>query len=95
MIFKIQNSKISEKIDPLRAPYHINGFNPRNIRILLARCGFIIDDIVQLSEIIDFIRFKPNERAFWIFIFMIPINLMGIMLKKGMYKDIFTHKPPE
>lgn len=95
MIFKIQNRKISEKISPLRTPYHINGFNPRSIRIILKRCGFIIDDIIQLSEIIDFIRFKPNERAFWIYIFMIPVNLMGIMLKKGMYMDIFAHKFPK
>lgn len=91
--FKIQGKGLSEKIEPLRPPYHINGFSPKSIRSVFKRAGFVIDNLNQLSGIHEPIKFRLNERGFWISLFMLPVNVAGIILQKGIYIDVFTHKP--
>lgn len=93
MIFKLQGKDVSEKIEPLRPPYHINGFSPSSIRSVFTRASFVIDDLNQLSGIHEPIKFRLNERGFWISLFMLPINVIGIILQKGIYIDVFAHKP--
>ena len=93
IIFKIQGKGLSEKIEPLRPPYHINGFSPKSIRSVSTRAGFVIDDLNQLSGIHEPIKFRLNERAFWISLFMLTVNVAGIIFKKGIYIDVFAHKP--
>ena len=66
IIFKIQGKGVSEKIDPIRPPYHINGFSPKSVQSVFTRAGFVIDNLSLLSGIREHIKFRLNERAFWI-----------------------------
>ena len=91
--FKIQGNGLSEKLEPLRPPYHINGFSPKSIRSFFKIAGFVIDELNQLSGIHEPIKFRLNERAFWISLFMLPVNVAGIIIQKGIYIDVFAHKP--
>jgi len=93
MIFKVQGKGVSEKNEPLRVPYHINGFSPKSIRSVFKKAGFVIDDLIQLSGIHESIKYRLSERAFWTSLFIVPINLIGIIMKKGIYIDVFAHKP--
>jgi len=93
IIFKIQGKGISEKIDPLRPPYHINGFSPISVNNIFKNSGFIINDLIQTYGLRSMIRFRLIDRGFWIYLFMLPVNVAGILLQKGTYIDVFAHKP--
>ena len=93
IIFKFQGKGVSEKIEPLRPPYHINGFSPKSIRNVFKNSGFIINDLIQTYGMHNIIRFRLIDRGLWIYLFMFPVNGVGIILQKGIYIDVFAHKP--
>jgi len=81
------------RIDPLRSPYHINGFSPDSLALLLRNAEFELPGIVQISGIVEWAKFRMSQKYFWIQLLMTPLYIIAHVLKKGVYIDAFARKP--
>ena len=92
-VYKRIGLDIAIRIDPLRPPYHINGFSTDSLGLLLRNAGYELPSTEQISGIMNPIKFRISQKMFWIQLLMMPLYIIGYAVRKGVYIDAFAKKP--
>ncbi|RJP70896.1 MAG: class I SAM-dependent methyltransferase [Ignavibacteriales bacterium] len=84
---------ISVKIKPFDTPYHVVGFNKSSLQFIVNKAGLTLAELENVGRKMDFLSFKITSKGFWIsFIFLFPIEIFGMLLKKDVYYSAYLTK---
>lgn len=94
MIFNITGKKEeSEKIKPFDIPYHVIGFNDYSLQFFFDQIGLTVLQKRNFGRKFDFLSYPPTSKSFWIgLFFMLPVEYLGLMLKKDIYFEAYLTK---
>ncbi|AFH50690.1 SAM-dependent methyltransferase [Ignavibacterium album JCM 16511] len=84
---------VAEKLKPFDSPYHVVGFNHSSLNYIISKAGFKIKLLRNFGRKFDFLSNPINTKAFWVsLIFLLPIELIGYLLKKDVYFEAYLSK---
>ena len=93
IVYNITGKKnISEKIKPFALPYHIGGFNKKSIYRIAQSSNFKVAAINNFAARFEFKKYKPLTKGFWLHLFLLPIDLLAIILKREAYYEVLLMK---
>lgn len=93
LIFTILGRRgISVRTKPFKSPYHVVGFTLRSIKKTLVESGFDIVRLRNFSGEYEWRKFRLFTRPFFIHIFLLPVYLIAIPLKRRIYIDAIIRK---
>lgn len=94
ILFYLTGGKnISVKIKPFDSPYHVIGFNRKSITYIFNESNLEIAFLRNFGRKFDFLKHKPNQRAFWVSLFfLLPIEFIGKILNRDVYFEAYVKK---
>jgi len=94
MVFTLTGKgNISVKMKPFDNPYHVVGFNKSSLQFAVNKAGLTLAELQNVGRKMDFLSFKITSKGFWIsFIFLLPIEILGMLLKKDVYYSAYLTK---
>lgn len=94
LVFNITGKKEeSEKIKPFDIPYHVIGFNDQSLQFFFDQIGLTVLKKRNFGRKFDFLSYSPTSKSFWIgLFFMLPVEYLGLLLKKDIYFEAYLTK---
>ncbi len=92
IFYKLTGKNITEKIKPFQSPYHINGFNKKSLTFALINAGFKIAELRNFANRLLFMREKPFSKEFLKLLFVFPIYLFAIPIRREAYLEAYVQK---
>ena len=83
---------LSTRAKPFISPYHVVGFNKKTLESILDKCGFEALRLRNFSGEYEWRKHKALTRMFFIQLFLLPIHLLAIPLRKRIYLDVVARK---
>lgn len=84
---------LSEKLKPFDSPYHVVGFNARSLHFAIQKVDFKIKLFRNFGRKFEFLSSSPTSKVFWIdLIFLFPVEIIGNILKKDVYFEVYLSK---
>jgi len=83
---------LSARLWPFKPPYHIIGFTEESLRKVLDRSGLEIVRFRNFAGEYEWRKFKCFTKPFLINLFLLPIHLIAIPLRKRIYFDVIVRK---
>lgn len=89
-IYLFKASKLSPKLKPFEAPYHVVGFNKRAIQFALEMVQLDIKRIRNFACRLEFLKAKPFSKTFFHSLLLLPIYLLAVPFKKEVYLEVYA-----
>lgn len=83
---------ISSKIKPFMLPYHVGGFNKKSIIKIAQVTNFKVAAIHNFASRFEFRKYKPSAKGFWLHLFLLPVDLLAIILRREAYYEALLKK---
>ena len=90
--YRLTGNPVSEKIKPFDPPYHVGGFNKTSLPVTISKANFKIIELNNFAARFEFRKYPYNSRNFWLHLFMLPIDLLAIMIRKEIYLEVYLKK---
>lgn len=93
-LFRILTGRgeISERITPFVQPYHVSGFTKKSLQIVAMKSDFQIVHMRNLAGQYEFLKRKFFTKGFLLELFLLPVNLVSIPLRKQYYLETILTK---
>jgi SAM-dependent methyltransferase len=93
IIFTIMGKHdLSTRAKPFISPYHVVGFNKKTLKSILDKCGFETLRLRNFSGEYEWRKHKAFSRTFFVQLFLLPLHLLSIPLRKRIYLDVVGRK---
>ncbi len=94
LMFKLSGkTNESEKIKPFDTPYHVVGFNDHSLQFFFDQIELTVLKKRNFGRKFDFLSYPPTSKSFWIgLFFMLPVEYLGLLLKKDIYFEAYLTK---
>ena len=83
---------LSARLWPFKRPYHIIGFTKESLMEVLGKSGLEIVRFRNFAGEYEWRRFKCFTKPFLVNLFLLPIHLIAIPLRKRIYFDVIVRK---
>lgn len=93
IIYNLTGKKeIASQIKPFDTPYHIVGFNKKSLQFAFGKTGFEILELRNLGRKFEFLGIKPGTRGFYIGLFLLPFEFLGMITRRDVYYEAILRK---
>jgi SAM-dependent methyltransferase len=92
IFYRLTGNPVSEKIKPFDSPYHVGGFNKTSLPAAVSKTNFKIIEINNFAARFEFRKYPVNSKNFWLHLFMLPVDLLAILIRKEIYLEVYLKK---
>ncbi|MDR3626205.1 MAG: class I SAM-dependent methyltransferase [Ignavibacteriaceae bacterium] len=92
ILYRLKGDKISEKIKPFETPYHVGGFNQTSLPAAASKTDFKIVELRNFAAHFEFRKYTINSKNFWMHLFLLPVDILAILLRKEIYLEAYLKK---
>ena len=92
IFYRLIGSTVSEKIKPFYMPYHVGGFNQISLPAAASKTNFKINELRNFAAHFEFRKYPVKSSNFWLHLFLLPVDLLAIILRKEIYLEAYLKK---
>lgn len=83
---------VSERIKPFMSPYHVIGFTKKSLITAALQSGFEVVETSTFGGQYEVLKFRVFTKPFLLNLFLLPVHLMAILMRKQLYIEIILRK---